>query len=255
MGCDVYLFKVNQNQLIGKMADKRNFEIPFTEYVEQNNIKEQRTASWSKLNAEVIITKAKTNFYQLSRDEFWEILLWINYSIADKPEWGLQFENEKVEAKLNEFGFNLIEDFQDNTRVLLFALGDFLHGVYNDSEDETRTYACLTTNEIDLFINYVSYLYGTVLTRLDYESVYRLDITLSEIIDNNSKNILLRDLVESESALIINTKSNKPDGIVFDNNSGREIYSGDLDLAIYRCQQLKRLLKDNQYPILILDSQ
>jgi len=42
---DVYLFKVNEERLANKIADKESFEIPFTRYVEHKNLKQQRTES------------------------------------------------------------------------------------------------------------------------------------------------------------------------------------------------------------------
>jgi hypothetical protein len=78
---------------------------------------------------------------------------------------------------------------------------------------------------------------------------------LSEIINKCSENPLLKKLVEQESEKIISTKSRQPDGIVFDIHSPRKIYFGDFDQTIYRCQTLKEQLKENPYPILILDSQ
>lgn len=254
MGCDVYLFKVDQAKLVTKFAESADLKASFDDYVTQNNIKYERI-TWSKLDAKEILLKLATDFDQLSRDEFWEILMWLNYSTAADPAWGLQFEDEKVEAKLNEFGFNLIEDFQDNTRVFLFAMGDFLDQVFNDMCDETRKYASLTNVEFNLFLDYVRYLYATVLIGTAEESGYSLELDdLSEIINKSSKDSLLKRLVAEKSEEIISTKSREPDGMVF-GTFNRLVYAGDFDQAIYRCQLLKEQLKENTYPIIILDSQ
>jgi len=252
MGCDVYLFKVDQAKLVTKFAESADLEASLDEFVTHNNIKDEKT--WSKLDTKEILLKVKTDLHQLSHDEFWEMLMWINYSTAENPAWGLQFENEKVTAKLNEFGFSFIEDFQDNTRVFLFALGDFKNDVYNDMWDETRKYACLTNEECSLLLDYISYLYAAVLIGANDKYSNVTDYQLfAKIITECSKNPLLKRLVAEHSEEIISTKSVKPDGMVFGTFS-REVYCGDFEQAIHRCQRLKEQLKGNTYPIIILDS-
>jgi hypothetical protein len=107
-----------------------------------------------------------------------------------------------------------------------------------------------------LFLDYVSCLYTTVLLGVDNDHNYPLNIDeLSGIVNKCLENPLLKKLIEQESKEIITTKSEQPDGAVFDIHSPRKIYFGDFDGAIYRCQMLKEQLKENLYPILILDSQ
>jgi hypothetical protein len=255
MGCDVYLFRVDQTQLIKNITNDY-YKAVFTRYVEERNIKYKRTESWSKLDAAEILKKTETNFFQLTQDEFWEIIIWINYSNAENPDRGIQFKNSIVKAKLNEFGFYLVENFQDNTRVFLFALGDFLSGYHNDIKDENRTYACLTNGEFDVFLNYVSCLYATVLTETTTLEDIGIDKYLFvKMIDKCAENILLKNLIETESKLIIESKSIDTDGsAIFDIGSTRKIFFGDFSTAIYRCQDLKEQLKNNALPIVILDS-
>lgn len=255
MGCDVYLFRVDQAKLIENVTNDY-YKAVFTQYVEERNIKYKRTESWYKLDAAEIIKKTETNFFQLTQDEFWEIIIWINYSSAENPDRGIQFKNSMVEAKLNQFGFYLVESFQDNTKVFLFALGDFLGGYHNDVMDKNRAYACLTNGEFDVFLNYVSCLYAKVLAETNtVEDMWIDKYLFVKMIDECTKDILLKNLIETESKLIIESKSLDTDGsTIFDIGSLKKIFFGDLSSAIYRCQDLKAQLKNNALPILILDS-
>ena len=254
MGCDGYVFKVDQTKIASKFAESADLKSCFEKYVIQKNIEQKRINTWLQLDAEAILLKIKTDLHQLSHDEFWEILMWLNYSTAEDPSWGLQFKSEKVNAKLHEFGFNYIEDFQDNTRVFLFALGDFKHDVYNSSWDETREYACLTHEEFNLFLDYISYLYATVLISSNEEYSNRSDYQqFAKIITECSKDPLLKRLVTEHSEEIISTKSVEQYGMVFGTFS-REVCCGDFEQAIDRCQRIKEQLKGNPHPIIILDS-
>lgn len=252
MGYDVALFKINPIQLISKVSNKENFVVPFIAYVEHKNITHPGR-NYYEVNPFEIIQKIKTNINLLKEDEFWEIILWINDSTAETPDWGLQLEDVKIKSKLNEFGFYLIEHFQDNTKVFSFALGDFRLGFYNDFEDLNRENACLTVDEFCLFLDYVSYLYATVLLSVDEETYSVENNYFLEISRECSQNPLLRTLIEHKSKDIISTKSVKSDSMIFDIHSCREIYSGDFYQAIYRCQTIKKQLKENLYPIIKLD--
>ena len=70
MGCDVYVFKVDQTKIANKFTETANSTASFEEYLTQNNLEQAKTLD--KLDAKVILFKIKTDLHQLSRDEFWE---------------------------------------------------------------------------------------------------------------------------------------------------------------------------------------
>jgi len=165
---------------------------------------------------------------------------------------GIQFDNVKAKAKLNDFGFHLIEYFQDNTKIFFSAEGDFLFGYYIDDEDLQRPSAFLDADEFYLFLDYISCLYAILVLKVKGDRINPSEREyLTELIGRCSDNVL-KDFAKASSKSIIERKYIELDDSVMDIYRDNKI--DDFEHAIYRCQQLKGVLKESKYPILTFGS-
>lgn len=203
MGFDIDFYRLNRETFKEKFLklEKSDEFLSFNNFIEQENISEQRT--YFKTDAAVIIQKIKEDSLLLKRYELDDILDYIYENAVGKGFSSYETDDERFINLLKQFGFELVHEISRGC-ASFFALNlgdsDVLQG-YEFWDEGERDSVNLKKEEFLSKLDYILLLHAKLQLK-DIESEAEKNEFLA-IIDDLEKNELLNKAVQNdiESAL------------------------------------------------------
>ncbi|WP_342648586.1 hypothetical protein [Mucilaginibacter sp. CSA2-8R] len=260
MGHVVDIFKVDPQlirQRINDVMDNNLYPFTFKQFVDRNNSNDR--SSQSKLDAEEILHKIRTDIYQLNADELMELLFWLKEVASEEHKDDFAFEVPAVEAHMARYGFIYVERINDRSHSFSFTWGDFLFYYHNDFDDEFENQAretfCLNAEEFNTFISYGRHLFAKILLKENCDA-YSGDEEIVSI----SKSAITDKKLEAivDDALTNITKIEESESTDTCENPSEKIYAryycnlGEFEYLFYRFQSLWEEYKDNRMSVILL---